>query len=272
MVAASPPDWTSRTMILRALTGKGIEVNSCGANQETRQLLRIKRMAKRVLSLVFVFERVMIAAELSSTLSTEKTGSHLLSFVSGLTIRSPLTMRFWRLGLPEAKSLVNARVLTREGQKPWKVSAFSHQVWIRISRPDRLLTFIDSRSDKTVSGSLLIKKANGTTRLYIEFEMEYLCDMEDLTWRKVAVFADVIRKTIACNSWGRTGRTVGPARRRRWMMRSPIGRPPDSSWPSSRRAMRVSTQSRPLRPFPSLHANTWLKSLRMTRVRQEMPF
>jgi hypothetical protein len=75
----------------------------------------------------------------------------LPSFVSALIMISPFTLRFLRLCRSDKNNRVNASVLMRDGQKPWKVSAFSHQVCIRISRPDRPPIFMVSRSDSTVS-------------------------------------------------------------------------------------------------------------------------
>ena len=110
---------------------------------------------------------------------------HPPSFVSGLTMISPLTRRFWRAGRSEANSMHKPRVLhwngisdrtrefsdrcylTRPGQKPWKTSAFSHHVCIKMSRPIRPSTLIPSNIVSTVSLSLCTRKANGMTRLYM---------------------------------------------------------------------------------------------------------
>jgi hypothetical protein len=50
-----------------------------------------------------------------------------------------------------------------------------------------------------------------------------------LTCINVAVLALVIRPTMACSSSGRTGRIASPDFRNKWMIRSPIASPPDSS-------------------------------------------
>lgn len=90
---------------------------------------------------------------------------HAPFLVSGLMIRSPFTTTFRRLGRSETNREQNASVLMRCAQKPWKVSSFSHHVCRRMSSPDRPSMFADSRRSSTVSRWLLMRKANGMTRL-----------------------------------------------------------------------------------------------------------
>lgn len=90
----------------------------------------------------------------------------LPSFVSALTIRSPLTCKACRLGRVDAKRSIKARVLMRVTQKPWNVSAFSHHVCMTTSNPERPLMLMFSRRLRTVSHwPLWIRNANGMTRL-----------------------------------------------------------------------------------------------------------
>lgn len=65
------------------------------------------------------------------------------------------------------------------------------------------------------------------------------------TCKKVAVFALVMRPTIACKSSGSTGRTDSPARRSKWMIKSPITSPPDSSSFCNNLATSLRTLSKP---------------------------
>ena len=163
--------------------------------------------------LVFVLERVMITADINITGTITNLEKDSLFLVEWSIIISPLTTRFFTLGRSETRSCVKANVLTREGQKPWNVSAFSHQVCRRISSALRPSISIDSRSVSTVSLWLLMRKAKGITR----------------DWRKVAVLAVVMREAIARNKSARTGRIDSPAFLSRWIIRSPICSPPDSS-------------------------------------------
>jgi hypothetical protein len=84
--------------------------------------------------------------------------------VSAFRIMSPFTMVLRMLGRSERKSCDKAKVLILAGQKPWKVSAFSHHVFKRMSSPERPLMLMGSTRPKTMSRWLLIRKAKGMTR------------------------------------------------------------------------------------------------------------
>ena len=143
-----------------------MDVNSCGATRKRRiryQLWTLKKMPLHTgLCARTGHDDCQIGHERTLRHHIENT---LPSFVSALMMISPFTLRFLRLCRSDKNNRVNASVLMRDGQKPWKVSAFSHQVCIRISRPDRPSISMVSRSDSTVSRWLFIKNANGITRL-----------------------------------------------------------------------------------------------------------
>lgn len=162
-MADSPPDCRSCKTIFNAFTGKAMDVNSWGAacKESVRYWLREIPLHTRLCARTS-HDDCQIGHEHGLKYYIE---NNLPSFVSALIMISPFTLRFLRLCLSDRNNWVNASVLMREGQKPWKVSAFSHQVCIRISRPDRPPISIVSMSDNTVSRWLFIKNANGMTRL-----------------------------------------------------------------------------------------------------------
>jgi len=93
------------------------------------------------------------------------------------------------------------------------------------------------------------------------------------TWINVAVFAVFMRNSIACRSSGRTGKTASPALRMRWMIRSPMNNPPDSSWLCKSRATKLRMLANPdWFVVGSVQVRTCWVSFRMMTVKQETPF